>query len=339
MKTTLLKSSLVLLFLMFGFNGYCQIISQYVDTNSGTFPKGIEIWNNTGAVLDFTSSNLVIQQGTNGAAPSAAVTINTGTLAVNEVLIIGTSDMQVAADANSVRFVLNNFTFNGDDALVVQYNGITTDVFGTAGTDPGSSWSGNGVSTADQNIRLKEGITTGDTGGFTDPSTRFETVNTDPSGVNGLEGFGIAPVGTSDPSLKASVVSLSGFVYPENGGPSVSQEFSITGNNLDGTDVIIQLPTGSGFEISQTQSGTYSNQITFPGYNGSASSVYVRLKQGLIVSNYTDVLEILGGGSYTTGVYLDGSVLGDAFVLYEFTGDSPNPTYSPGNATLSNFGI
>ncbi|MFO7745517.1 MAG: T9SS type A sorting domain-containing protein, partial [Psychroflexus sp.] len=25
--------------------------------------------------------------------------------------------------------------------------------------------------------------------------------------------------------------------------------------------------------------------------------------------------------------------------LYEFTGDSPNPTYSPGNATLSNFGI
>ncbi|MFO7744476.1 MAG: hypothetical protein R6V36_03720 [Psychroflexus sp.] len=117
MKTILLKSSLVLLFLMFGFNGYCQIISQYVDTNSGTFPKGIEIWNNTGAVLDFTTSNLIIQQGTNGAAPTAAVTINTGTLAVNEVLIIGTSDMQVAADANSVTFVLNNFTFNGDDAL------------------------------------------------------------------------------------------------------------------------------------------------------------------------------------------------------------------------------
>ncbi|MBZ9777338.1 T9SS type A sorting domain-containing protein [Psychroflexus sp. CAK8W] len=339
MKTTLLKSSLVLLFLMFGFNGYCQIISQYVDTDSGTFPKGIEIWNNTGAVLDFTTSNLIIQQGTNGAAPTAAVTINTGTLAVNEVLIIGTSDMQVAADANSVRFVLNSFTFNGNDALVVQYNGITTDVFGSPGTDPGSSWSGKGVSTADQNIRLKEGITTGDTGGFTDPSTRFETVNTDPSGVNGLEGFGIAPVGTSDPSLKASVVSLSGFVYPENDGPSVSQEFSITGNNLDGTDVIIQLPTGSDFEISQTQNGTYSDQIIFPGYNGSASSIYVRLKQGLIVSNYTDVLEILGGGSYTTGVYLDGSVLGDAFILYEFTDDSPNPTYSPGNATLSNFGI
>lgn len=167
------------IFLLIGFTSQSQIISQYVDTNSGTFPKGIEIWNNTGAVLDFTTSNLIIQQGTNGAVPTAAVTINTGTLAVNEVLIIGTSDMQVAADANSVRFVLNSFTFNGNDALVVQYNGITTDVFGTPGTDPGSSWSGNGVSTADQNLQLIEGISSGELSGFTDPSTRFETVNAD----------------------------------------------------------------------------------------------------------------------------------------------------------------
>lgn len=343
MKTFLLKTFLVLSLLLTGLSGQSQIISQYVETNSGTFPKGIEIWNNTEADLDFSTSNLIIQQGTNGAVPTTSVTINSGTLAVNEVLIIGTSDMEVAAKANSVRFVFNNFTFNGDDALVVKFGGTTTDIFGQSGIDPGTEWAGGGVSSENQNIRLKSGIitgnTTGNTSGFTDPSTRFETVNTDPKGINGLEGFGIVPILDTDSGLKASVVTLNGLVYTENGGPSVSQEFSITGNNLDGSDVIIQLPAGSNFEISQTESGTYSDQITLTTYNGSASSVYARLKQGLSVSNYSDVLEISGGGSYTTGVYLDGSVLGDAFVLYEFTGDSAIPTFSPTNASLTNFNI
>jgi hypothetical protein len=60
-----------------------QIISQYVETNSGTTPKGIEIWNNTGATLDFATNNLIIQQGTNGAAPSnlSGTLIDSGVLA------------------------------------------------------------------------------------------------------------------------------------------------------------------------------------------------------------------------------------------------------------------
>ena len=42
------------------------IISQYVVTNSGNYPKGIELWNVSGATIDFSSSNLDIRQGTNG---------------------------------------------------------------------------------------------------------------------------------------------------------------------------------------------------------------------------------------------------------------------------------
>ena len=34
------------------------IISQYVETNSGNYPKGI-VWNVSGATIDFSSSNLI----------------------------------------------------------------------------------------------------------------------------------------------------------------------------------------------------------------------------------------------------------------------------------------
>ena len=45
------------IFFLFPFILNGQIISQYVETNSGTNPKGIEIYNNTGATLDFSTTN------------------------------------------------------------------------------------------------------------------------------------------------------------------------------------------------------------------------------------------------------------------------------------------
>ncbi|MDD3741377.1 MAG: hypothetical protein PHH30_09055, partial [Bacteroidales bacterium] len=163
-----------------------QIISQYVETNDGTTPKGIEIWNNTGSTLDFSTNNLIIQQGTNGGALSdlGGTLVNSGTLVAGEVLVIGTSDIGTYLTnqgLTSITFVSFGFAFNGDDALAVKYGGTTTDVFGTPGSDPGTAWSGSGVSTANQNISLLSSISSGDTDGWTDPSTRFETTSTTPA--------------------------------------------------------------------------------------------------------------------------------------------------------------
>jgi hypothetical protein len=177
-----------------------QVISQYIETNSGTTPKGIEIWNNTDSTLDFSTNNLVIEKGANGGTPSTDYTLSTGTLTSGDVIVIGTSDLQTTTESNGSTFYEKGFTFNGNDALVVKYGGTITDVFGIIESDPGSAWSGNGVSTANQNIQLKSGITSGDIDGWTDPSERFETVSTDPS--NDQTGFGIAPVGgTIPPSI------------------------------------------------------------------------------------------------------------------------------------------
>ncbi|MBT0607923.1 T9SS type A sorting domain-containing protein [Aequorivita echinoideorum] len=175
-----------------------QIISQYVETDSGTTPKGIEIWNNTSSSINFATNNLQIFQGTNGAALSAqsGTLINTGILEPNEVLVIGTTDIGTYLTnqgLTAVRFIDFGFSFNGNDALQVRLGSTATDTFGTPGSNPGSSWAGSGVSTANQNIQLNQGITSGSTG-FTDPSVRFNTVSSTPSSSGGLAGFGIAPI-------------------------------------------------------------------------------------------------------------------------------------------------
>ncbi len=205
-----------------------QIISQYVETDSGTSPKGIEIWNNTNASIDFSVDNLFIEKGTNGAAPSLDFTIDNGVLQPNEVLIVGTLDMQPAATANSVLFFEKDFTFNGDDALVIKLGSTITDVFGTPDSDPGSSWEANGVDTRNQNIGLLSSITTGELTGFSDPSTRFETVSTTPSDIanGGIDGFGVAPGTSSNTNFALQLLHYSDVDGNEESALDAVDEFS-----------------------------------------------------------------------------------------------------------------
>ena len=173
------------------------VISQYVETDSGTFPKGIELWNYSASTVDFSVTALDILKGTNGNTPSSDFTRSTGTMAAGEVIVIGTSDignyLDLTFGQNQVQFFDKSFTFNGDDALVLKLGGITLDTFGTPGSDPGTNWSGNDVSTRNSNIALIDGTITG-SAGFTDPSTRFSTISTSPTAFGGLSGFGVAPV-------------------------------------------------------------------------------------------------------------------------------------------------
>ena len=242
---------------VFFVNGNGQIISQYVETDSGISPKGIEIWNNTGSTLDFSVNTLDILQGTNGNSPSSVFTLSTGTLASGEVIVIGTSDMETITITNGSVFHTEPFQFNGDDALVIKFGGTTTDVFGNPGNDPGSNWSGNGVSTANQNIELIPGIISGDVDGWTDPSVRFQTVSTSPAGNGGLDGFGIAPVsgGNIPPNIgninysptqitSSTAVSVSADVTDTDGTiANVELHWGITSGNLGAT---IQMSLYSG---------------------------------------------------------------------------------------------
>jgi hypothetical protein len=280
-----------------------QIISQHIETSSGTTPKGIEIWNNTTDTLRFNTHNLVIKKGTNGAVPAVDFTLSTGILAPNAVIVIGTLDMKTITEANGSVFHEKAFTFNGDDALVVEYGGTVTDMFGTAGFDPGSAWTGNGVSTANQNIALKSGISIGDTDGWSDPSLRFMVISTD----NSMTGFGIAPF-PSDGNISVNKTAISNldYIFPE--GPSASNSFVISGQYLL-SDITITPP--SNFEISTNNILFQSTAINLQNISGTVTdtTIYVRLKEGLTIGNYaTSPLIISASGVSNISIALSGRV-------------------------------
>jgi hypothetical protein len=326
--------------LMITTTAYGQIISQYIETNSGTAPKGIEIWNNTPATLDFSINNLVVEKGVNGATPSVDYTLSSGTLASGEVIVIGTSNMQTITESNGAVFYEKAFTFNGDDALVIKYGGVTTDVFGDPGTgDPGAGWAANGVQTYNQNISLLSDITTGDTDGWTDPSTRFEVVSSDP--VNDMSGFGIAPSilagGVDDPtSFAASAVSASQidlswaqnansdnviivyntdgiFTDPENG-----TAYTISSSALGGT--VIYLQSGTSYSHTSLSGGTTyyykiwsvdgSNNYS-PGVSGDATTIKAE------PSNH--IADLASSSTYNsislTWTDNDGAIAADGFIV------------------------
>ena len=84
--------------------------------------------------------------------------------------------------------------------------------------------------------------------------------------------------------------------YIENNGPSASQSFEVSGDNLDGTDVIITAPTD--FEVSLDDT-TFTSTVTLTAFDGTATDVYVRLATGLALNTYTGDVEIDGGGITT----------------------------------------
>ena len=214
-KSSILVKLILPVFLFIFQISFSQIISQYVETNGGSAPKGIEIWNNTPFVMDFTQNHLTISKGTNGATCNPNIVIDTGSLYPGKVLVIGTdidvdsddlSQLRTITEANGSVFYPYSFTFNGDDALTVSFNGQVTDMFGQCGQDPGSSWDSGTISTRNQNISLIEGIVEGDVDGWSDPSERFFSVNDNPNGI------------TYEGSVELTYSSWNGWNEPNNAG-------------------------------------------------------------------------------------------------------------------------
>ena len=302
-----MKRLLLVLFVFIASQSWGQIISQYVETNSGTTPKGIEIWNNTTSTLNFSTNNLVIKKGTNGGTPSTDYTLSTGTLAPGKVIVIGTVGLHTVTNNNGSVYYYKGFIFNGDDALEVWYGSTKTDVFGNPGSDPGSSWSGNGVSTANQNIKLKPNITSGATSGWTDPSTRFETVSTNPSDTTGggVSGFGLAPVytwtGNSSSDWNASGNWDYGYVPGDVMNvniPSGLATYPILSNDVSSPSKCSNLKIGSGASLT----------IPF----GKAITIYGNLS--IDASATPGTLTIVSDANGNGSLIVNGTVTGSATV-------------------------
>src|SRR5690606_20709586 len=129
----------------------------------------------------------------------------------------------------------------------------------------------------------------------------------------------------SGPTLTTSATSLSDFTYTEDNGPSASQALTITGNNLEDDELVGLTVLDDYFEISETASGTYSDNLENIVLSPSSNevTVYVRLKSGLPIGTYEDELGI--ESTIQDGIYI--SLSGNVTCTIP---ETPNGTITPG---------
>lgn len=135
-------------------------ISEYIEGSSNN--KAIEIYNGTGGSVDLSIYKVCLYG--NGSATATQTLSLTGNLANGDVYVVGNSSADAAILGISDTTSAVTY-FNGDDALALLKNDVLIDVFGTIGSDPGTTWAVAGVTdaTAEHTLIRKSSITEGNT--------------------------------------------------------------------------------------------------------------------------------------------------------------------------------
>lgn len=132
-------------------------ISEYIEGSSNN--KVIEIFNGTGSPV--TLSNYSVKLYTNGSSSAGStllLSLIKSTLNHGEVLVI--SNSQAGPSFKPIGFYSHGVAgFNGDDAIALLKNDVVIDQFGVIGTDPGSSWNIDGITTVDKTLVRKASVT------------------------------------------------------------------------------------------------------------------------------------------------------------------------------------
>ena len=108
------------------------------------------------------------------------------------------------------------------------------------------------------------------------------------------------------PTITATPTSLTGFTYVVDNGPSAAQTFTINGVNLTG-NLNAVLDAASNFEVSVNENSDYSDHV-YSDASVLPRTIYVRLKEGLAVGDYSGTITLTSEGAETVTVALTGSV-------------------------------
>ena len=142
--------------------------------------------------------------------------------------------------------------------------------------------------------------------------------------------------------LTISPTTLSGFTYVATNGPSAEQSFNVSGSSL--TDNIVLTPPVD-YEISKGTGAAFValNPITLTQSGGivTATTIYSRLKQGLVAGNYNENITVSSVGANTGIVACNGTVISNPTVTLT---DITNPSLStvqgsPVSQTLNVSGV
>lgn len=132
--------------------GNCSelFFSEYIE--GGSENKALEIYNSSTTTIDL--SNYSVQVFINGGSSASKIIPLSGMLAGDDVFLLthlnATEALKDSADLTSI-----DLSFNGDDAVALVSLTDTVDVIGVIGVNPGSNWSGGGVSTQNETLIRK----------------------------------------------------------------------------------------------------------------------------------------------------------------------------------------
>ena len=180
--------------------------SEYIEGSSNN--KALEIYNGTGSAVDLSAGSYNVQMFFNGST-SAGTTVNlTGTVAAGSVFVLAQSsaDPTIIAKANQTN---GSGWYNGDDAVVLRKGTTIIDSIGQVGVDPGTEWGTGLTSTADNTLRRKSAICTGDataTDAF-DPSAQWDGFATDTFDGLGTHSATCGIVSTNPSGVGAAIPS------------------------------------------------------------------------------------------------------------------------------------
>ena len=132
--------------------------SEYIEGSSNN--KALEIYNSGTQAIDL--SGYKIEMYSNGNSTASVTIALTGSIPALGVWVVahGSADSSIVAVANQTN---SSGWYNGNDAVVLKNGTSILDVIGQVGYNPGTEWGTGLTSTADNTLRRKTSVTSGDT--------------------------------------------------------------------------------------------------------------------------------------------------------------------------------
>jgi len=247
--------------------------SEYIEGSSNN--KALEIYNGTGAAVDLQAYKVILYS--NGSStPSSTLTWATETL-------IADGDVYVIANASAVQAILDQAditstvtNYNGDDAVALQRvsDNSFVDVIGQVGSDPGTFWGTEPITTVEHTLTRMETVCEGDpieSDAF-DPADEWNGFAQDTFTYLGSHTTNCFPSTETAPSVAST--------FPANGG-EIAADGDIT--------ITFSEPVTLGefwYSITCTQSSTHDAVVT------DADPIYTLNPDGVFTAGETCLVEI-----------------------------------------------
>lgn len=249
--------------------------SEYVEGSSNN--KALEIYNSGNAAVSLAGYK--IEGYFNGVTTAnTGFTINlAGSIPAKGVFVVAPTNANstILAKANQS---FGTAWFNGDDAIVLKNaSGTILDSFGQIGVDPGNEWGSGLTSGADNTLRRKASVTTGDT----NPNDTFNpALQWDGFAMDSFDDLGAYNGGSTNPEqpqagncgdARTAIAAVQGTtdVSPLNGS-AVSIEGVVVGD-FQGAEQL------GGFFVQSADSERDNNSLTSEGIyiDGGSTAVQV----------------------------------------------------------------